>query len=362
MWASASVFSLILACMSQAPGRPAWEVVRSADGDFAFSMPVKTEPKSAGAAGASGAGEVIEYFCEVQGTTYAIRRKRLDQPVASGQVIAELAMMKKNYLEQNSRLVKETKLVVDGVPGDDLTYTVPASKDNATVTRRIRYLLKDRHVYELTVTSPPGQPLPADATRFLSSLTFEALLKANMVRMATNAKPAARPRGEPRRIAPRTRPAEPTPRTRVDLADSTPEEALMTFLLALAAQDEATLRAVTLPDEDFDWLLKGHPVPATPQVLATLKSSFAKSSFRRLGVGDRVNLPGGRVGVIKPADVADGRVVLLPVNPPLPARLENVGGHWRVFARTVIAARKSADSARQKTHSQPLPRPRRPER
>ena len=41
MWDKAAVFLLVLASSSQAPGRPAWEVVRSADGDFAFSMPVK---------------------------------------------------------------------------------------------------------------------------------------------------------------------------------------------------------------------------------------------------------------------------------------------------------------------------------
>src|SRR4051812_20395930 len=104
MHLNASVFLLILTSLSQAAGRSAWEVVRSADGDFAFSMPVKTSPKSSGAAGASGAGEVIEYTCKVQGTTYTIRRKRPDQPVASGEVIAELARMKKNYLEENARL------------------------------------------------------------------------------------------------------------------------------------------------------------------------------------------------------------------------------------------------------------------
>jgi hypothetical protein len=38
-------------------------------------------------------------------------------------------------LEQDARLVKETKIVVDGVPGDDLTFTVPASQGGAAVRR-----------------------------------------------------------------------------------------------------------------------------------------------------------------------------------------------------------------------------------
>jgi hypothetical protein len=359
MWAETTVFSLILASISQAPARPAWEVVRSGDGDFACLMPVKPGPASPGAA---GAGEVIAYSCEVRGSSYEIRRTRLHQPVASGQVIAELARMKQDYLDQDARLVKETKIVVDGIPGNDLTYTVPARQDSPTLTRRMRYFIKDRDKYELTVTAPSGRPLTDDATRFLSSLTFEALVRASYLRMTRSSKPAARPRGETSRAIPRPTAEVPKPRTRVDLVDGTPEDALRTFLLALAAQDEVTLRAVTLPDDEFEWLLKDRPAPATPRVLAAMRASFVQSPFRRLGAGDRVKMPGGWVGVIKPADVADGRVVLMPEGAPMPARLENVGGHWKVFARTFIAARKTAESTRQKAHSQPSGSPRRPER
>ena len=64
---------------------------------------------------------------------------------------------------------------------------------------------------------------------------------------------------------------KPGPETKVELADSTPEDALKTFLLALAAQDEATLRAVTLPHDEFDWLLKGPR--ASPDRFALLEGS-----------------------------------------------------------------------------------------
>ena len=49
------------------------------------------------------------------------------------------------------------------------------------------------------------------------------------------------------------------PETKVELADSTPEDALKTFLLALAAQDEATLRAVTLLRRRFRFAAERSP-------------------------------------------------------------------------------------------------------
>jgi hypothetical protein len=341
MWAKATVLWLALASLSQAPGRPAWEVVRSADGDFAFSMPVKPVP---GPPGAAGADEVVAYSCEVRGCSYEIRRTRRDRRVAAAEAIAELATMRKGYLVPGARLVKETKIVVDGVPGDDLTYSVDSPPAGGIVTRRIRYFLKGRHRYELTVTAPPGQPLPDDATRFLSSLTFEALVRAQYAagpRRPTVAAPSVRAAPRAGRDARR----EPTgPGTKIELVDATPEEALKTFLLALAAQDGAILRAITLPDEEFDWLLKGRPAP--PELLATMRSQLDRTPFRRLAAGDRVTMPGNRSGVIQPVDVREGRVVLLPRGAPFPTRLERVDGHWKVLARTFIAARKAAEAQR----------------
>jgi hypothetical protein len=113
---------------------------------------------------------------------------------------------------------------------------------------------------------------------------------------------------------------------------------LKTFLLALAAQDEATLRAVTLLHDDFDLLLNG-PL-ASPDQLALLKARLEDKPIKRLKAGDPVKMPYGESRVIKPIDVREGRVVLWPAGAPLPSRLENVGGHWKVFADPFIAARK----------------------
>jgi hypothetical protein len=128
------------------------------------------------------------------------------------------------------------------------------------------------------------------------------------------------------------------PETKIELADATPEDALKTFLLALAAQDEATLRAVSLPAKNFELLLTGPR--ATAEQSERLKALLEEKPMRRLKAGDPVKMPDGEPRVIKPDDVREGRVVLWPNGAPLPTRLENVGGHWKVFAATFIAARK----------------------
>jgi hypothetical protein len=130
----------------------------------------------------------------------------------------------------------------------------------------------------------------------------------------------------------------PTPHTKAELADSTPDDALKTFLIALARQDEAVLRAVALPHAEFDLLLKGPA--ASPEQVAVLRARLDEKPIKWLKVGDTVKMPNGESRVIKPADVREGRVVLWPEGAPLPSRLENVGGHWKVFAGTFIAARR----------------------
>ena len=68
------------------------------------------------------------------------------------------------------------------------------------------------------------------------------------------AKPARPPQAKSRSGAGASKAA-----SKIKVADATPEDALRTFMLAVMAQDEAALRAVTLPNPDLDWLLKGQP-------------------------------------------------------------------------------------------------------
>ena len=200
----------------------------------------------------------MSYSCALDGSNYRLRRIRSPQAVSPAQVTAELDHLRAGYLKGDARLVKETRIVVDGVIGDDLTYTVPSSQGPGVVTKRTRHFINGHFYYELTAASPPDKPLPGDAARFLSSLTFG---NSSSRRTTAGMKEESRSPARPVTAAPQPNdePAakSPAPGARVDLADSTPEDALTTFLLALAAQDEVTLRAVTTPDDEFPWLLRG---------------------------------------------------------------------------------------------------------
>ena len=342
MWCISSSVAYILGLMLLSPGPPVWEITRSGDGDFAFSMPVRPVSETAGARAPEPTIETISYSCSSGGSQYLLRRATYPRPVPADRVIAYLAQVRKTYFKENVRLVRETKITVDGVIGDDFTYTLPSPRGDGDVIRRTRHFLKDHFYYELTVSSPPGHSLPDDAARFLSSLTFEALVKAQHAAAGSRPKSSVQPERDARRPPTQTGGEDRRPVVKVDLVDGTPEAALRTFMLALAAQDEATLRAVSLPDNELDWLLKGPPAPATPEAIAEMKAKLERTPFRRLLSGARVRMPGNRNGVIQPSDVRDGRVVLLSQGAPYPARVEKFDGHWKVLARPFIVARKLA--------------------
>jgi hypothetical protein len=339
------------------------------DGDFAFSMPVKPSLEKRDVQGSIGNLEMLEYSCRFDGSTYLLRRIKSSQAVAPHRVIAELTQLKKRYFTANVRLVKETNIVADGVIGDDFTYTVPSRDGAGSETRRTRHFLANQFYYVMTVTSPPGKPLAGEASRFLSTLTFESVVKAHYARMKVESKtPAgtrtAAPGGPARSKAVASRDAGQTkkdvrsPKTHVELANSTPEDALVTFLVALAAQDAETLRAVTLPEKELTSLLNGRP--AGGEMLAQLKSRLHQKRMRRLKAGDPVRMPSGESRVIQPDDVRDGRVVLWPEDAEFPSRIEKVGKQWKVFARPFIAARRAVEAKSQQVAPKPLSKPRGP--
>ena len=139
-------------------------------------------------------------------------------------------------------------------------------------------------------------------------------------------------------------------RGKADVAAATPEQALRTFFIALLDQDEATLHAVTVPTDDFAWLLRGQPVPAAH--VKALRAQMASQPIRALKPGDKITLPGNRKGTVPPEDVTTDRAVLLPKWSPVPTRVWRINGRWRVDANWIIAGRKAAESAR-KEASQP---------
>lgn len=127
---------------------------------------------------------------------------------------------------------------------------------------------------------------------------------------------------------------------------ATPEGAFRTFFFAVIVKDEKTLRAVTLPHDDFEWLLKGASPPEEQR--EGIKQMVSKMEIRALKPGDEVTLPQGRKMTIGEAEVTDERAVLLPEGAPLPTRCRKVDGRWKVDASAIIAGRKAADAARRK--------------
>lgn len=350
-WASTAALSVAMVTAYPPPARASWTIVRTDDGDIAFSMPVKPTPEMVNADRRVGSLAVLTYSCIVDEVRYQLQRMEASRPIAPGRVIAELARLKQGNFKEHARLVKETKVVVDGVVGDDFTYEVPLARGVGAVLRRIRHLMTGRFYYVLSVESAPGKPLPAAAGRFVNSLTFEAIVKADHARANSGASPTTKPQrgGGGTRAADQPRQIPPGPATKVKLADGTPEDALKTFLLAMGAHDADTLRSVTLPEPDFEWLLKG-PL-ASLELLTRLKAQLEEKPMKRLKAGDPVRMPGRESRVIRPDDVRAGRVVLWPEGVPLPSRLENVNGHWKVFARPFITARKAAHEISNPAHS-----------
>lgn len=332
-----TLLEIILVCLLHPPVPRDWEVIRSSDGDFAFSMPatpslaVRDDPLP------TGQRKVLTFSYERDGITYLVQRFESSKPIPPARLIAELAKLKREYFKE-TQPIKEFKIVVSGVPGEDLTYRSSSKQNNGAVTKRSRHFLWGRYYYVLTVASSPGQQLPEEATRFLSSLTFESLENSSYARMNAKSRTGAKTDGSMSKALRGKR----QPSAAVEKPpSSTPEDALRTFILALAAQDETVLRAVTLPDPEIDWLLKSQPLGRDQ--LERMKIRLQQMPMKRLKAGDRVKLPGGQIGIVNPADVRKGRVVILPEGAPLPSRVEFLDGHWRVYARPFISARKAAE-------------------
>ncbi len=314
--------------VSRPPERVAWDVIRSADGDFAFSMPVRPARESREARGAAGPLEILTYSCAFEGSEYRLSRVRSTGDVHPDRVIAALGRRRRRYLTEAARLVKETSIVNDGVIGEDLTYTFPSPRGEGVVTARTRHYINGHFYYGITVTSPPGKPLPDAAARCLSSLTFESVVGAGHARIKAGPQAARRP-------------DRPVAGAHVPVADATPEEALKTFVLAVAACDEATLRAVAQPDAELARLLRRPP--ASPEVLARMKARLDQIVMKRLKPGDTATMADGRSRTLRPDDPRAGSLVIWPEGASYATELRNVGGHWKVIARPYIAARQSAE-------------------
>ena len=135
------------------------------------------------------------------------------------------------------------------------------------------------------------------------------------------------------------------PDRRVKLADTSPEDALKTFSLRWRLKTKR--RYGPSRCQTTNSLAAERSAPHQLKYSSRLRRRIDEKPTRRLKAGDAVRMPDGEARIIKPVDVRDGRVVLWPEISPLPLRIEVVDGHWKVYARPLIAARKLADGETQ---------------
>ena len=331
----------------QGPAKPAGSTTFTLrDGDFQIDFPARPLQRSRLIPSREGTIEQRVYVVNSGGRLFSVRRLRYPRTIPILQVTDRLAEQKQGLLQGQVELVRENKVTLDDVTGDHLEYKSPSPRANGTITSLTRQFIKGSSYYAITVQSAPGQELPREADQFLDSFHFT---KANP------AKAGARPKTGTMTKAPATAKAGTMAKgqrratagaTPITVRDTTPEDALCTFMVAAVAKDEAALRAVTLPNPDLGWLLRGER--ASAETVEQVRSVYSKVKIRRLKPGEQVDLPGNSTHVVHSREVTEDRALLLPEGARGPVRLQRIDGHWKIDARAAIAASKAAATLRSK--------------
>jgi len=129
-------------------------------------------------------------------------------------------------------------------------------------------------------------------------------------------------------------------------ATETPEQVLSAFLTAMLERDDAGIRRTALPDRELSILLNSQPLTATQKAIA--KAALNPASFRRLKVGDRITLHGGKTILLDKSRINERRQEITLRGAPLPFILVNVNGEWKVDASALVAARNAAAATRER--------------
>ena len=247
-------------------------------------------------------------------------------------------------------IVKKTPVNIQGVKGMDFVTKAPSPTGTGKSIAWIRVLENGPNIYFLIAQSGPDKPLPPGTEAFFNSLRFDGkpaekpAMAAGKPGMAKAARAAAKTVAKPAAPAAPALPAKRKLLGKIERNDRTADSALRTFLMAMEAGDEETLREITIPNDDFDWLLRGEMRNA--RELKDLKSQVIKARVERLKQGDRVRITPKEVHAINPTEVARDRAALKIEGAPAYAPMQLVKGHWKVDPAPIIAARKAAAGAR----------------
>ena len=103
------VSSLAIGVLLQAPEpAPAWTTVRSAEGDFSFSLPSPPREQTKEVPSPSGKLEQKIYFCRTGGSLFVAQQIRYPAPIPAQDTAARLAAEKKGYLPAQGRAARGT--------------------------------------------------------------------------------------------------------------------------------------------------------------------------------------------------------------------------------------------------------------
>lgn len=324
----------------QAPAKASsWTTYTSKDGEFQVDFPARPQEQSRAIPGAMSAQQQT-YTARSGGCQFMVTRVRYPRPFPPNQITNWLSERRRDLLNGQVQLVRESDIAIDDIAGQHLEYRTPSPRANGFITVVTRHFVKGSSYYVVTAMSAPGRELPREADVFLDSFR---LAKAGAAAKGAPASKAGTPAKASPGMAARPAPAA-GGGARTSYPDANPEDALRTFMVATVARDEAALRAITLPDPEVVWLLGGPP--ASPETVEQMRSLVAEMKIRRLKSGDEVAMPHGGTATLGPLETTGDRAMLLPEGAPEPVRLRKVDGHWKVDARPAIAARKAEASQR----------------
>ena len=135
------------------------------------------------------------------------------------------------------------------------------------------------------------------------------------------------------------------PKDAFEEGPASPEQALRSFLIAMATSDREALANTSLPHEELDLLLQGETL--TEEQIKSMRTHFAQTPIESLTVGDTFMLPGNRPITMDETFVNATRKQLVLADMPTPFTVVLTDDQWRVDPGGLIAARKAAQRARE---------------
>jgi hypothetical protein len=129
-----------------------------------------------------------------------------------------------------------------------------------------------------------------------------------------------------------------------------PASVVKQLFIAMASNDEATIRKIILPNSNASVLWRGQKAP--DEAIAMMKKDLENSKCRELKVGEIFKLPGNKELKITDKMVNKDNKMLVPtlggMETPTPFPVKRVQGQWKVDAGALIAGRLAAQKAMEK--------------